>query len=153
MITGFVDSNYAANLDKRRSLTGYIFTFLNNVVSWRFILQSVVALSSTKVEYIALKEVVWLKGESTSEMLDGICDVKIHCDSQNALALSRNPTFHDRTKHIDVKFHFVREIVQEEGVKLVKINTTHNPANMMLVNKTIYVSCLNLIMGKFATAI
>ncbi|MDV3194008.1 MAG: Ty1/Copia family ribonuclease HI, partial [Sweet potato little leaf phytoplasma] len=82
-LVGFVDSDYAANLDKRRSLTGYIFTFFGNVISWKSNLQSVVALSSTEAEYIALseavKEAMWLKG-SISEMINGECNVKIHCD-------------------------------------------------------------------------
>lgn len=106
-ITGYVDSDYAADLDKRCSLTGYIFTHFGNVISWKSTLQSVVALSSTEAEYIALaeslKEVVWLKG-SISTMCNEVPDVKIYGDSQSALSLSKNPTFHDRTKHIDVQF-------------------------------------------------
>ncbi|MDV3193956.1 MAG: Ty1/Copia family ribonuclease HI, partial [Sweet potato little leaf phytoplasma] len=90
ILTGFVDSDYAADLDKRRSLSGYIFTLFGNVVSWRSTLQTVVALSSTEAEYIALaesvKEAVWLKG-SVSAMYHGKCAVEIHCDSQSALAL------------------------------------------------------------------
>lgn len=97
-------------------------------------MQSVVALSSTEAEYIALaesvKEAVWLKG-SISAMYDGEFDVKIHCDSQSALALSKNPTFHDRTKHIDVRFHYVREVTSNGSIKLVKISTYCNPADMM----------------------
>lgn len=61
--------------------------------------------------------------------------------SQSALALSRNPTYHDRTKHIDIKFHYIREIVQEGAVKLAKINTTHNPVDMM--TKSLPASRLN----------
>lgn len=91
-------------------------------------------MSSTEAEYIALaevvKEAIWLKG-NVSAMLNGDCKAKIHCDNQSALALSKNLTFQDRTKHIDVRFHFVREVVQEGGVCLSKIHTTHNPAHMM----------------------
>lgn len=95
-ITGYVDPDYAPDLDKRRSLTSYIFTLYGNVVSWKSTLQSVVAFSSTEAEYIALaesvKEAVWLK-RSVSAMINGDCVVKIHCDNQSALALSKNPTF------------------------------------------------------------
>lgn len=133
-IVGFVDSDYAADLDKRRSLTGYVFSVFGNVVSWRANLQTVVALSSTEAEYIALseavKEAIWLKG-SVAAMIKGDCKVNIHCDNQSAIALSKNPTFHDRTKHIDVRFHFVRETVQEGVVTLLKVHTTNNPADMM----------------------
>lgn len=133
-ITGYVDSDYAVDLDKRHSLTGYIFTLYGKVISWRSNLQSVVALSSTEAEYIALskavKEVIWLK-RGISEMMNEGCDVKIYCDSQSAIALSKNPTFHDSTKHIDVKFHFIRGVVQEGEVKIEKINTIHNPVDTM----------------------
>ncbi|XP_073153455.1 secreted RxLR effector protein 161-like [Henckelia pumila] len=65
-VAGYCDSDYAANLDKRRSLSGYIFTVGENVVSWKSCLQHVVALSTTKAEYISLteavKEALWLKG-------------------------------------------------------------------------------------------
>lgn len=134
ILTGFVDSDYVADLDKRRSLSGYIFTLFGNVISWRSNLQSVVALSSTEAEYIALaesvKEAIWLKG-SISAMIKGKCEAKIFCDNQSALALSKNPTFHDRKKHIDVRFHYVREIVQEGEVKLCKIHTSNNQADIM----------------------
>lgn len=74
-------------------------------------------------------------------MLSGQHEVTINCDNQSALALSKNPTFHDRTKHIDVKFHFVRQIVQEGAVSLAKINTSHNPADML--TKSLLASRLN----------
>lgn len=114
IIVGHVDSDYATNLDGRRSLTGYVFSLFGNVIGWRSIL--VVALSSIEFEYIALfrwvKERIWLK-DLTSEMYDGKCEVKIFCENQTALALSRNQTFLDRTKHIDVRFHFIRDAVIE----------------------------------------
>lgn len=56
---------------------------------------------------------------------------KAFCDGQSALALSNNPTYHDRTKHIDVKFHYVREIFQKRELTLHKISTMHNPTDVM----------------------
>lgn len=91
-------------------------------------------MSSTEAEYIVLtesvKEAVWLRG-IVSEMFSGDSNVTIHCDSQSALALSKNPTYHDRTKHIDVRFHYIREVDQEGAIKLMKIHTEINPADMM----------------------
>lgn len=58
-------------------------------------------------------------------------EAKIHCDSQSALSLTKNPTFYDRTKHIDIHSHFVRVVVKERNVKLVKINIEHNPTNIL----------------------
>lgn len=131
---GYVDSDYAADLDKRRSLIGFVFYLFGNPVSWKSCLQSVVALSSTKAEYIALsdvvKESIWLKG-LISEMLGTLFPSKVYCDSQSAIALSKNPSFHNRTKHIDVKFHYVREVVQNGELTVHKIGTVHNPADIM----------------------
>lgn len=110
-IVGFADFDYTGDLDKRLSLTGYVFTLFGNVISWRSTLQSVVALSSTEAEYIAfsksVKEAMWLKG-NVSEMYNGKCEVEIHYDGQSTLSLMKNPTYHNRTKHIDIKFHYVR---------------------------------------------
>lgn len=115
-------------------MTGYIFCVFGNVVSWKATLQTVVALSSIEAKYIALaeavKEAIWLKG-SVSAMMNGECKAQVHCDNLSALALSKNHTFHDRTKHIDVRFHFVRDVVQEGVVTLTKIHTSHNPTDMM----------------------
>lgn len=93
-----------------------------------------VALSSTEAEYIALTEAVkegmWLKGFITELGLKQEA-VSIHCDSQSAIHLSRNSVFHERTKHIDVKRHFVRDAVESEQVEVLKIPTKVNPADML----------------------
>lgn len=81
VIPRFVNSDYVTDLDKRRSLTGYIFTLFGNVVSWRSVLQSVVALSSTEAKYVALskfvKEAIWLKGVHQKCYLDLIKESNI----------------------------------------------------------------------------
>jgi len=131
---GYVDSDYAGDLDKRRSTTGYVFTFSQAPVSWRSTLQSTVALSTTEAEYMALteamKEAIWLQG-----LLDDLGVeqeiLKIHCDSMSAIYLARNQVYHARTKHIDVRYHFVREILEEDDINLLKIHTSENPADML----------------------
>ncbi|MDV3183825.1 MAG: reverse transcriptase domain-containing protein [Sweet potato little leaf phytoplasma] len=132
ILKGYVDADYAADCDRRRSLSGYVFAYFGNLVSWRTSLQSVVALSTTVSEYIAttdaIKEGIWLK-ELTSELSSCVKEVKIHCDSQSAVCLSKNQTYHDRTKHIDVRYHFIRDILNEGEFKLVKISTEDNPAD------------------------
>lgn len=107
-----MDSDYAGDLDRRRSLIGYMFTFNGCLISWKATLQHVVALSTTEAEYIvateAVKEDLWLKG------LIGELGVKqkaitINCDSSSPLYLCRNPAYHERTKHIDIKTSFYQE--------------------------------------------
>ncbi|XP_073039066.1 secreted RxLR effector protein 161-like [Primulina eburnea] len=133
-VIGYCDSDYAADLDKRRSLSGYVFTVGGNVVSWKSSLQHVIALSTTEAEYISLteavKEALWIKG-FVNELGYEQNSAKVFCDSRSAIHLSKNTVFHERTKHIDVRLHFVREIITRDLVSIKKINTKINPADML----------------------
>ena len=149
-VVGYVDSDYAGDLDKRRSLKGYIFTVFGCTISWKATLQSTVALSTTEAEYMALteavKESIWVHGLLDSFGLNQQVPV-VHCDSQSAIHLARNPVYHERTKHIDIRLHFVRENVSNGIVAVQKIATAENPADMMTkalpIDKFKY--CLGLI--------
>nr|GEW42722.1 retrovirus-related Pol polyprotein from transposon TNT 1-94 [Tanacetum cinerariifolium] len=104
-IKGYVDSDYAGDLDGSKSTTGYVFTLSGRTVSWVSKLQSVVAMSTTKAEYVAAaqasKEAVWLK--MLLEKLNHEQEkITLFCDNQSALYLARNPAFHSKTKHIRV---------------------------------------------------
>ena len=133
-VVGYCDSDYATDLDKRRSIAGYVFTFGGNTVSWKSGLQHVVALSTTKAKYIyfieAIKEGLWLK-VFVSELGFNQVTIEIHCDSQSAIQLSKNSVFHERMKHIDVKLHFVRDVIASNQVEVQKIATEVNPADML----------------------
>ncbi|KAK1681900.1 hypothetical protein QYE76_042748 [Lolium multiflorum] len=132
-LVGYVDSDFAADLDKRRSLTGYVFT-VGGCVSWKATLQSVVAQSTTEAEYIAIneagKESVWLKGLYAELCGDDSC-INLFSDSQSAICLTKDQMFHERTKHIDIKYHYIRDIVAQGKLKVCKISTHDNPADMM----------------------
>ncbi|KAH9783016.1 hypothetical protein KPL71_009155 [Citrus sinensis] len=129
-------SRYMHNpdLDKRRSTTGYVFTLGGGPVSWRSILQSTIALSTTEAEYVAatetVKEAIWLK-----DLLGDLGviqeNIAVFCDNQSAIFLAKNQTYHARTKHIDVKYHYVREIIESGEVLLKKIDTKDNPSDML----------------------
>ena len=149
-VIGYVDSDYAGDLDKRRSTTGYVFTLAGGPISWKSTLQSTVALSTTEAEYMAVteavKEAVWLQG--MAKTLGLVQEhINVYCDSQSAIHLAKNQVYHARTKHIDVRFHFVREIIDEGKIRLQKIKTADNPADMMtkVVTATKFEHCLNLI--------
>lgn len=133
IVKGYCDADYGADLDKRRSITGMVFTVGGNVVSWRSSLQKSIALSTTEAEWIALgeasKEAMWLRG-FINELGFEQDRVEIFCDSQSAIALSRNPVHHEKTKHVDVKYNFVRELVSEKIIDVVKIATQYNPADI-----------------------
>jgi hypothetical protein len=118
-VCGYVDSDFAGDLDKRRSTSGYVFTLAGGPISWMSKLQNIVSLSTTEAEYMAAshacKEAIWLKGllGEFGRMQD---KVKVFCDSQSAIHLARNPAYHSKTKHISIKYHFVRQVVDEGGV-------------------------------------
>ena len=132
-ILGFTYADFAADIDKRRSSTSYIFQLWGSSISWKTNLQSVVALSITKAEYIvvteAIKEGLWLKG-IISELLRIDVKVRLMCDSQSAIHLAKNPSHHERTKHIDVRYHFIREILEKEEISLIKVVEEENAADM-----------------------
>ncbi|KAM1959838.1 hypothetical protein ACFX15_005064 [Malus domestica] len=146
---GYVDSDYAGDLDGRKSTTGYVFTMAKGPVCWRSILQSSVALSTTEAEYMAvaeaIKEAIWIHGLIRDLGVDQK-QVEVHCDSQSAIYLAKYQVHHARTKHIDVRYHFVREIVGEGEIILQKIPTKDNPTDMLtkVVGVAKFVHCLNL---------
>ncbi|CAL9233575.1 unnamed protein product [Arabidopsis halleri] len=133
-IKGYCDSDHAADLDRRRSITGYLFQVGGNTVSWRSGLQHIVAISTTEAEYMALaeatKEALWLK-RITCELGFPQKSVEIFCDSQSAICLAKNNVFHERTKHIHIRFHFIRDVIAEGDLVVTKIDTQINPADIL----------------------
>ena len=109
-----MDSDFAVDLDKRRSHTGYVFTIGGCAMSWRATLQPVVALSTTEAEYMAVaeacKESVCLKGLFAELCGDDSC-INLFYDSQSAICLTKDQMFHERTNHIDVIYHYVHDVV------------------------------------------
>ena len=129
-----MDSDFAGDLDKRKSTTGYVFMLAGGAVSWVSKLQSVVALSTTEAEYMAAtqacKEAIWMQ-RLLEELGHKQEKIQLFCDSQSALHIARNPAFHSRTKHIGVQYYFVREVVEECSVDMLKIHTNKNLADAM----------------------
>jgi hypothetical protein len=121
-LVGYSDADYAGNVDDRHSTTGNIFFMSGGPVSWLSKKQPVVALSTSEAEYVALsmatQEATWLR-RLLSELNAG--DVKptlIYEDNQGAIAIAKNPVAHSKMKHIDVKYHYVREAIQNKIVTL-----------------------------------
>ncbi|KAH9669686.1 hypothetical protein KPL70_021889 [Citrus sinensis] len=133
-VRGYVDLDFAGDLDKRKSTTGYVFTLARRAVSWVSKLQTLVALSITEAEYMAAtqacKEAVWIQ-RLLKELGHKQEKISVFCDSQSALYIARNPAFHSRTKHIGVQYHFVRKVVEDGSVDLQKIHTKENLADVL----------------------
>lgn len=134
ILEGYTDADMAGDLDSRKSTSGYIYTFAGGAVSWQSRLQKCVALSTTEAEYIAAaetgKEMLWLK-RYLQELGIKQKEYNVHCDSQSALDLSKNSMYHSRTKHIDIRYHWIREVMDRQLLRLVKIHTKENPADML----------------------
>ena len=104
----------AENLDCRKSTSRYLFTFTGGAISWQSKLQKCVSLSTIEAEYIAAtkagKEMLWMK-QFLQELDLKQRDYIVHCYSQSAIDLSKNTMYHARTKHIDVRYHWIRKAI------------------------------------------
>ena len=100
-VVGYVDADYAGDLDDRRSTTGYVITLTGGPMCWRSMIQSTVAMSMTEVEYMAAteatKKALWLTG-LVKELDIQQVGVPLYCDSQSAIYLAKNKVYHARTK-------------------------------------------------------
>uniref|UniRef100_A0A2N9F8B2 Integrase catalytic domain-containing protein n=1 Tax=Fagus sylvatica TaxID=28930 RepID=A0A2N9F8B2_FAGSY len=149
-VVGYVDADYAGEVDDRRSTTGYVFTLSGGPICWKSTLQSIVAMSTTEAEYMAVaeaaKEALWLNG-LVKELGLNQGGVQMHCDSQSAIYLAKNQVYHARTKHIDVRFHKIRELIVTGDIVLEKVHTSENAADMLTkpVTTAKFKHCLDLV--------
>ncbi|KAE8224207.1 hypothetical protein CF319_g2861 [Tilletia indica] len=132
-VVGFVDSDWAADKDDRRSTSGFVFTMNGGAVSWGARKQGAVALSTAEAEYIAAgvagREALMLKGALTAAG-QHCGTIKVHCDNQAAIKLVKNPgSHHDRSKHIDIVHHWIREQSMKGAFAFDYIATDLNPAD------------------------
>ncbi|CAJ2671557.1 unnamed protein product [Trifolium pratense] len=128
-LEGYSDSDMAGDIDFRKSTSGYMIKFAGGVVAWQSRLQKCVALSTTKAEFIviteACKELLWLK--KFLQELGFVQDKYVlFVDSQSVIHLGKNPTFHNRSKHIDVRYHWIRDVLDAKLLELAKVHTDDN---------------------------
>lgn len=134
LLDGYTDADMAGDIDSRKSTSGFLMRLARGAISWQSKLQKCVALSTTEAEYIAAteacKDLLWLK-EFLQEL--GLKQEKyvLYCDSQSAIHLSKNSSFHSRTKHIDVRYHWIREALDKKLLQLEKVHTDENGADML----------------------
>ncbi|GJX83280.1 putative RNA-directed DNA polymerase [Tanacetum coccineum] len=134
MLVGFTDSDMAGNKDNMKSTSGYLMTFAGGAVSWQSRLQKCVALSTTEAEYMAAteacKELLWLK-RFLQELGFKQQRYAVLCDNQSAIHLAKNSMFHKRTKHIDIRYHWIRDAIEDGMFELNKVHTDDNASDML----------------------
>jgi len=134
-LLGYTDTNWASDVNDRKSTSGYVFKLAGAAVSWSSKKQTSITLSSTEVEYIAgahtAKEAIWLRQLLSELGLNTSSPTILHIDNQSAIAIARNPEFHDRTKHIDVRYHFLRQVVEDKSIELAYIPTGDQVADAL----------------------
>lgn len=135
-LLAYTGSDYAGDLDDRKSTSGYVFLLCSTVVSWSSKKQPIVSLSTTKTEFISATscacQAIWLK-----RVLEKLCGMQnqattvIYCDSRSVIELSKNPVMHGRCKHIDVWFHFLRNLTKTGFVNMMHCGTQEQIADIM----------------------
>ncbi|KAG7556107.1 Integrase catalytic core [Arabidopsis suecica] len=134
-LVGFSDSSHNVDEDDGRSTTGHIFYLNNCPITWCSQKQETVALSSCEAEFMAAteaaKQAIWLQ-ELLQEVTEKHCEkVLILIDNKSAIALTRNPVFHGRSKHIHKRYHFIRECIQNELVEVEHISGEEQKADIL----------------------
>jgi hypothetical protein len=115
----YSDADWAGDLDTRRSTTGYVVYAAGGPIAWQSKLQSTIAVSTMEAEYMsafaAIQELIWLKGvlKEIGILIDD--PITLNMDAKSAIALAKNPMHHKRSKHIDIKYHWLREHTYEDG--------------------------------------
>ena len=133
-LVGFTDAD-GSMAEDRRAISGYAFLIDGGAVSWSSKRQEIVSLSTTESEYVAathgLKEAMWLRS-LLSEVFGSFKDPTVLlCDNQSAIALARDHQYHARTKHIDVRYHFIRWVIDQGVVRLVYCPTEDMVADVL----------------------
>jgi len=129
-LVGYSDADWGCNIDEHKSTSGYAFLLNNGAITWSSKKQSCIALSTMEAEYVAcsaaVQEVVWLRRflQHLEIVRDALDPLTIHCDSTAALAYAKDPKYHGRTKHIDIQYHYIRDMVAQKEVVLKHISTS-----------------------------
>ena len=134
-LIGYSDADWGGDFDSRHTpTTGNLFLMAGSPISWLSKKQTVLALSTLEAEYITLclatQEAVWIR-KLLTELLVSVRPVMLMEDNQAAIAIARNPMAHARTKHIDIRFHYVREALQNGAIDVHYCPTSEMLADLL----------------------
>ena len=134
-LTGYSDADWAGDLDDRHSTSGNLFIMAGGTISWTSKKQPTVSLSTAEAEYMALstatQEAIWLRRLLADLNMEQSQPTVIMGDNQGSIAIARNPVFHVRTKHIDIRHHFIREVLQDGVIDLCYCPTSEMIADLL----------------------
>ncbi|XP_050150594.1 uncharacterized mitochondrial protein AtMg00810-like [Malus sylvestris] len=121
-LVGYSDSDWAGDFDDRKSTTGFVFFMGDTAFTWMSKKQPIVTLSTCEAEYVAATSCVchaiWLRNLLKELSMPQEEPTEIYVDNKSAIALAKNPVFHDRSKHIDTRYHYIRECIAREDVQV-----------------------------------
>jgi hypothetical protein len=134
-LQGYLDLDWAKSAVDRKSTSRCCFSLGSTVITWSNRKQTSATLSLIEAKYITVSmascEAIWLR-----KLLTCLCDQEleptvIYCDNQSCIKLSENPVFHNRSKHIEIRYHFIRDRIQKGAVKLQYVSTDEQVADIL----------------------
>ena len=147
----YCDVNYAEDPRDRHSTSGYVFMLAGGPITWKSKKQVSVTLSTTEAEYYALgiacQEAIWLKQLCQELQMVFNEPIEIYMDNTGAVTLSDNPVLHNRSKHIDIRWHFMWDLIQSKSIRTSHIPRIRNGADFLTkaLNRSKHKRCCNLI--------
>ncbi|XP_062703498.1 uncharacterized protein LOC134285956 [Aedes albopictus] len=134
-LIGYADADWGSDVNDRRSTSGFCFKIFDNTVTWVTRKQSTVSLSSTEAEYVSLSqaacEAIWLRNLATEFGVDPDSPVVIFEDNQSCIQVAKEPRDQKRLKHIDIRYNFVRERIEEHEIEVQYIPTGKQVADLL----------------------
>ncbi|GKV14655.1 hypothetical protein SLEP1_g25495 [Rubroshorea leprosula] len=134
-LVGYSDSDWGGDLDDRKSTTGYCFNFGSTACSWSSKKQSIVALSTCEAQYVAVAssacQAIWLQSLKNQVRVQIEEPMKIFVDNISAINLAKNPVQHGRSKHIDIRFHYLRDLIDKRVIELKYCKSENQVADIL----------------------
>nr|KYP66220.1 Retrovirus-related Pol polyprotein from transposon TNT 1-94 [Cajanus cajan] len=133
-LVGYSDSDWSGDMDDRKSTSGFVFYMGDTAFTWMSKKQPIVTLSTCEAEYVAATSCVchaiWLRNLLKELSLPQVEPTKIYVDNKSTIALAKNPVFHDRSKHIHTRYHYIRECISNKDVQMEYVKTHDQVADI-----------------------
>jgi hypothetical protein len=136
-LLAYADADWGSDTNTRRSISGNLVMLADGAISWTSKAQKTIALSSTEAEYMSLsdasRQLAWIHS-LLEELRMPIKSIPLCGDNQGSIFTAANPVTEKRTKHIDIRYHFIREVIDRGIITLYFVETNNNPADMLTKN-------------------